>query len=153
MSELYNQLFGEFGATQWFIIGLVLMLLELFLPGVFLIWFGIAALLVGVMAYVVPVLPWQVEVVLFALLSVGTLWGYRLYRRRVPAAVPDQPLLNRRAEQLVGRVFLLQDAIVNGRGKVKVGDALWTVTGAELAAGTRVRVIAVRDLVLEVEAA
>jgi inner membrane protein len=63
----------------------------------------------------------------------------------------DQPDLNRRAEQLIGRVLLLEEAIEGGRGKVRVGDTLWLAEGAELPAGTRVKVTAVRRDALQVE--
>jgi inner membrane protein len=62
----------------------------------------------------------------------------------------DQPDLNRRAEQLVGRVLLLEEAIEGGRGKVRVGDTLWLAEGADLAAGTRVKVTGVRRDALQV---
>ena len=64
----------------------------------------------------------------------------------------DQPDLNRRAEQLIGRVLLLEEAIEGGRGKVRVGDTLWLAEGAELPAGTRVKVTGVRRDALQVEA-
>ena len=64
----------------------------------------------------------------------------------------DQPDLNRRAEQLIGRVLLLEEAIEGGRGKVRVGDTLWLAVGAELPAGTRVKVTGVRRDALQVEA-
>jgi membrane protein implicated in regulation of membrane protease activity len=64
----------------------------------------------------------------------------------------DQPDLNRRAEQLIGRVLLLEEAIEGGRGKVRVGDTLWLAEGSELPAGTRVKVTGVRRDALLVEA-
>ena len=63
----------------------------------------------------------------------------------------DQPDLNRRAEQLIGRVLLLEEAIKGGRGKVRVGDTLWLAEGADLPAGTRVKVTGVRRDALQVE--
>ena len=63
----------------------------------------------------------------------------------------DQPDLNRRAEQLIGRVLLLEEAIEGGRGKVRVGDTLWLAEGADLPAGTRVKVTGVRRDALQVE--
>jgi membrane protein implicated in regulation of membrane protease activity len=139
--------------TEWFIAGFVLLLLEVFAPGAFLLWFGIAALLVGSALWLLPMLPWQVQIVAFALLSIGALVGFRAWRKRRPAPQVDQPLLNKRVEQMIGRVFILDQAIVNGRGKVKVGDALWTVVGSDLAVGSRVRVIGAHEQMLEVEQA
>jgi membrane protein implicated in regulation of membrane protease activity len=139
--------------TEWFIAGFVLLLLEVFAPGAFLLWFGVAALIVGSLLWLLPMLPWQVQIVAFALLSIGALVGYRAWRKRRPAPQVDQPLLNRRVEQMIGRVFTLDQAIVNGRGKIKVGDSLWTVVGNDLAVGSKVRVIGAHEQMLEVEAA
>ncbi len=139
--------------TEWFIAGLALLLLEVFAPGAFLLWFGIAALVVGVAVWLLPMLPWQVQIIAFALLSVGALVGYRAWRKRRPAPQVDQPLLNKRVEQMIGRVFTLDQAIENGRGKIKVGDALWTVVGSDLAVGSKVRVTGAREQLLEVEEA
>jgi membrane protein implicated in regulation of membrane protease activity len=139
--------------TEWFIAGFVLLLLEVFAPGAFLLWFGVAALIVGSLLWLLPMLPWQVQIVAFALLSIGALVGYRAWRKRRPAPQVDQPLLNRRVEQMIGRVFTLDQAIVNGRGKIKVGDSLWTVVGNDLTVGSKVRVIGAHEQMLEVELA
>lgn len=138
--------------SEWLVAGMVLLVLEIFAPGAFLLWFGVAALVVGIAVWLVPVLPWEVQIVAFALLSIGALLGFRAWRKRVPARPDEQPLLNKRAEQMVGRVFIVDQAIVNGRGKIKVGDALWTVTGPELNVGTTVRVLGVHEQILQVEA-
>lgn len=139
--------------TEWAIAGVVLLLLEAFAPGAFLIWFGIAALILALAVWLIPALPWEVQIMSFAILSIGALVGFRAWRKRHPARPTEQPLLNKRSEQLIGRIFALDQAIENGRGKIKVGDALWMVSGPELGVGTRVRVIAVREQILEVEAA
>lgn len=139
--------------TQWIIAGLLLLLIEVFAPGAFFLWFGLAALIVGALAWVIPALAWQVQVVLFALLSIGALLAYRSWRKRHGVPRSDEPLLNQRAQQLVGRVFPLVEGILSGRGKLKVGDALWTAISArDLPVGSRVRVSGVRDQMLEVEA-
>jgi membrane protein implicated in regulation of membrane protease activity len=65
----------------------------------------------------------------------------------------DQPDLNRRLEQLAGRVLLVEEAIVGGRGKVRAGDTLWPAEGPDMPAGAAARVAAVRDGVLIVESA
>lgn len=139
--------------SEWLIAGMILLVLEIFAPGAFLLWFGIAALVVGFALWLVPALPWQAQIIAFALLSIGALLGYRAWRKRVPDRPDDQPLLNKRTEQMIGRVFILDQAITNGRGKIKVGDALWTVSGPDLAVGTTVRVLSVREQILQVEAA
>ena len=63
----------------------------------------------------------------------------------------DQPDLNRRPEQLVGRVLVVEEAIDGGRGKVRAGDTLWPAVGPDMPAGVDARITAVRGTVLLVE--
>ncbi len=65
----------------------------------------------------------------------------------------DQPDLNRRGAQCIGRVFVVEEPIAAGRGKVRIGDTLWTVEGPDTAAGTPVRVMQANGTVLTVERA
>jgi membrane protein implicated in regulation of membrane protease activity len=136
----------------WAIAALLLMAAELLLPEIFLLWLGIAAAAVFVLVWAIPGLPavgQAVAFVLFSLISVG------VYIKFIRGArvTTDQPLLNKRGEQLIGKVLPLQEAIVNGQGRVKFGDALWTVEGTDLPAGTSVRVVGASSMTLKVEAA
>ena len=63
----------------------------------------------------------------------------------------DKPLLNQRTEQFVGNSYVLSEAIINGRGKVKVGDTHWVVEGDDMPAGQSVRVTSAYSNVLTVE--
>lgn len=137
---------------HWWILAGILMVLEIVAPGVFLLWLGIAAAVTGLVAYVVPGLAWQWEALIFAVLSILTVWGWRSYQRRNPTET-DLPTLNRRGEQYVGRRLSLDQAIVNGRGQVKVDDSTWRVEGADLPAGTAVVVTGVKGTILVVEQA
>ena len=126
MPSLVSFLAG-FGAWNWFILGAVLFTLETFLPGVHFLWFGIAAILVGALALSTGVTwPWQV--IAFAVLAVATVFWVRRYVRP-DMAVSDLPDLNARGQQYVGRSLLVEQAIQNGRGKVRVGDTLWQAEG------------------------
>lgn len=135
--------------TVWAAIALVLIAAETFMPGAFLLWMGIAAALVWLVVLLVPGLSVLAQVILFVALSVVAVLAYRKWfrRRERPS---DRPLLNRRADQLVGRVVPLDHAIVGGRGRVKIDDAYWVVRGVELPAGTLVRVVGSDGMVLEV---
>ena len=108
-------------------------------------------MIVAAAVWVLPGLPWQLQIVAFAVLSIGLLLAFRKWRRTHPIEIGDQPLLNKRVQQHVGRIYVLEEAIANGRGKVKVGDALWTVEGPELPIGARVKVVGAREQVLVVE--
>jgi membrane protein implicated in regulation of membrane protease activity len=69
-----------------------------------------------------------------------------------PAALPtDQPDLNLRAVQLIGRVLVVEEPIVHGGGKARLGDTLWNVEGADAPAGAQVRVLEAKGSVLRVE--
>jgi inner membrane protein len=136
--------------AHWVVAGLVLLIAEVFLPGAFLMWLGFGAVLTGVLAWLIPGLTWQAEALIFVVLSIGSILAFRRWRARNPERPTDQPLLNKRVAQLVGRVFDLGEPIVNGRGRLKIGDALWTVTGPDLPTGTKIRVDGARDGVLDV---
>lgn len=135
---------------HWWILALALIILETVLPGTFFLWMGISALLLGVIAWLVPAMGWEVQLMLFAVLSLASIVGWRTWQRFHPDET-DHPTLNRRAEQYIGRVFTLETPIENGFGKVRVGDSLWRVQGADTAAGRQVRVTAVDGVVLVVE--
>lgn len=134
----------------WAGLALALVAAEALVPGVFLLWMGLAAATVFVLLLAFDLAPvWQA--VAFVLLSFAWIGVYMAFfrKREKPS---DQPLLNRRSEQLVGQVFHLEQAIVDGRGRVKIGDALWAVEGEELPAGARVRVVSANNMALQVRA-
>lgn len=136
---------------HWWILGALLAGVEALAPGIFFIWFGAAALLVGIVALILPGMGWEAEIVLFAVLAVVAAFiGRRFLHRRTPSR---DPALNRRGERYVGRRFTLETAIVNGRGSIKVDDSVWRAEGPELPAGRRVKVVGVDGAVLRVEAA
>lgn len=134
---------------HWWVIGIVLAILEVFAPGAVLIWLGVAAISVGVVLLFVPILPWQAQFVLFSVFSVGCLAAWRIWGPKV-SGDEVHPTLNRRGEQLKGRVLTLDDPIVNERGKVRVGDTLWKVSGPDMPGGTQVRVVGVDGTILRV---
>ena len=136
----------------WACLALALISAEILAPGVFLLWLGIAAGIVFAIVLLVPGLPVLVQGIAFVLLSFASIAAYRHWFRQ-DAERNDQPLLNRRAAQFVGRVFPLESAIVDGNGRLKIGDAFWTVSGPDLPAGTRVRVVSSDGMTLTVVAA
>jgi len=136
----------------WACLALLLIAAEVMAPGVFMLWLGIAAAVVFALVLLVPGIPLPLQALAFIGLSFAFIAVYRRYFRKADEQ-SDQPLLNRRAEQFVGKVFVLDSAIVNGFGRIKVGDALWTVTGQDLPAGSRVRVTAADSMTLQVSPA
>jgi membrane protein implicated in regulation of membrane protease activity len=150
---MIQQLIDSLGAWMWVILGFILLILEIAIPGVFFLWIGIAAILVGVIALLPGAIgfAWQWQVIVFLVLAVASVFvGRRLMAGG--SAETDEPLLNRRAEQLVGQIVTLNEAIINGHGRVRLGDTSWRVTGPDLPAGTRVRIAsAVEGTTLAVE--
>ncbi|MHA1165848.1 MAG: NfeD family protein [Alphaproteobacteria bacterium] len=148
MNEV-SSLFFELGAWNWLILAGLFFVLELLAPGIFLIWFGIAAGMVGALALLTDI-TWQWQFVLFALLSlVAVLIARKFFRS--DAQQSDRPLLNLRAQQHVGKSFVVAETIKNGRGKVKIGDTLWLAEGPDAAQGVSVTVTAADGSTLTVE--
>lgn len=143
--------FAALGNWNWFLAAGLLLLLELALPGTFMLWLGLAAAATGFIAFAVP-LGWQAGLAVFAVLSVAFVLLGRSILRRGADRQSDQPFLNQRGEALVGQEFLLIDPIVAGAGRVRVGDSVWRVTGPDLPSGRRVRVSKVDGSVLVVQA-
>ena len=135
-------------AWSWVIAGLVLAAAEILIPGVFLIWLGLAALATGLAAAAIS-MPWQGQTLLFAGLAV-ILVGIagRLHRRGAGG-----PALNRPDRGLIGREAILEEPIVQGAGRIRFDDTLWRIAGPDLAVGERVRVTGISGTVLRVEAA
>lgn len=141
-------------AVYWLIIGLALMVFELFNPGAYLLWLGLGALLTAIVVMFAPGMAAVWQIVLFGGLSLFAILGYREWRRRNPAIeASDRPFLNRRAAQLVGQIHVLVEPIVEGRGRLKIGDAYWSIFGPDLDAGRRVRIAATDGVSLTVEPA
>lgn len=141
---------GEIQFWHWWILAVVLMIAEVFAPGAFMLWLGIAAAIVGVVGLVLPDLTWKFEAILFAVLSVISIIVWWNYARKRPRKNQDEPTLNRRGAQYVGRVFTLEEPIVNGIGRIRVDDTTWKIAGVDMAAGTRVKVAGVDNTVLNV---
>jgi inner membrane protein len=136
----------------WAAVALLLFAAEALAPGAFMLWMGFAATALFVAVWVVPGIPLLVQAVAFVVLSFVSVQVYRTWFRGKERQ-SDKPLLNRRAEQMVGRVVPLEQAIVGGRGRVKIDDAFWVVAGPELPEGSEVRVVAVDGMTLKVQAA
>lgn len=144
-------LFVQYGAWSWFVLGLVLLGLEILVPGTFFLWFGVSALIVGALTFFTS-LAWQPATLIWLALAVVLLVIGRRYFRN-DAAKSEDPVLNERGRRYVGRVFTLAEPIVANNGRLSIEDSIWRVAGPDLPAGTRVRVADVDGPILRVEAA
>ncbi|MBN8212641.1 MAG: NfeD family protein [Xanthomonadales bacterium] len=138
-------------AIIWAAIALLLFAAEAMLPGAFMLWMGIAASVVFLGVLIVPGMSILAQAVAFIALSFISIQAYRTYSRG-REILSDQPALNRRTEQLVGRVVALDRAIERGAGRVQIADAYWEVSGPDLPAGADVRIVGAEGMTLRVEA-
>lgn len=137
---------------HWWVLALILVIVEMLAPGMFLLWIGAAAAVTGLVIFIIPSTTWQVQFVIFGVLAVALVVAARYYIKRNPIETEDATL-NRRGSQYVGRVLTLEEGIVNGIGKVRVGDGVWRAQGPDLPAGERVKVTGVEGTMLKVEKA
>jgi inner membrane protein len=142
---------GALGHWNWLIAGLILMGVEMLAPGVFMLWLGLAALLVGLLSFVIH-WSWQLQLLAFAVFALAAVPLWRRVGHKHNNQT-DQPFLNRRTEAFVGQVFTLDQPIVDGNGTVRVGDTIWRVKGHDAPAGSRVKIVAADGVSLRVEAA
>ena len=134
---------------MWLLAAIVLGIAELVVPGVFLIWLAAAAAATGLITLAFGVgLPFQLAI--FALVSIAAVYLGRRWYLANPMPSAD-PLLNDRAARLTGRTVVVTGAIVNGEGRVKVGDSVWSCRGPDCAEGSRVRITGADGSCLKVE--
>jgi membrane protein implicated in regulation of membrane protease activity len=127
------------GTWSWFVLGLILLGIEILAPGTFMLWLGLAAIAVGVLALLVDI-PWQGQLVAFAGFALVAVLLWWQFARTRGGRDTDEPMLNRRAERYVGRDFVLNEPILRGQGRVAIDDSVWRIAGDDCPAGTRVRV-------------
>ena len=144
-------LFVTYGPWAWFIAGLVLLALELVVPGGYFLWLGTAGLVTGVAAFI-PGIGWPWQVTIFGILAIVIVVGRTMLTRN-RRAVTDNPFLNRRAERFVGHEAVIDEPIKDGFGRLVLADSVWRIAGPDLAAGQKVRVVGADGAVLKVEAA
>ena len=133
----------------WLALGLLLATAEIAVPGVFLIWMAGAALITGLVVWLLPI-GWPLQIVLFAALAILAVLTARRYLREHPVSSAD-PLMNRRADRLTGQTAIVTEAIAGGTGRIHLGDSEWLAHGPDTAAGSRVRITGSDGAVLHVE--
>jgi membrane protein implicated in regulation of membrane protease activity len=134
----------------WWALAAVLLVCEMMLPGVVFLFLAIGAVVAGAMLLVAADVSLEIQLVVFAIVSVVSAIGLRRYLRGLQ---PIASTLNARGESLVGQTFVLDQPILGGRGRIKLGDGSWSITGPDMVAGAKVRVAAVSGTELRVEPA
>ncbi|MCI1898436.1 MAG: NfeD family protein [Enterobacter sp.] len=137
----------------WLSLGGLLLAAEMLGGNGYLLWSGVAAVITGIVVWLLP-FGWEWQGVLFAVLTLVAAWlWWRWLTRQVREQKPADATLNQRGQQLVGKRYTLETTLVNGRGHVRVGDSSWPVVADDdLIAGTQVEVTAVEGITLHVKA-
>ena len=137
---------------NWWVLALMLIIVEVLVAGTFFLWMGISAGIVGLVLLLLPGLSWQLQLSLFAFFSIASIIFSRLWlSRHTRTEAPST--LNRRGSQYVGRQFTLTEPIVNGIGRLNVDDTIWRISGPDLEAGSKVIVEGMDGTILKVKAA
>lgn len=123
----------------WLIIGAVLILLELILPGVYLFWLGVAAIAVGGLLSLLP-LSFIIQILLFAIFSViALIIGVKIYKGK-DQDIETHHLNQVRGAEYIGHIYTLPSDITNNSGRLPLGDSIWNIQGENLPAGTQIRI-------------
>jgi membrane protein implicated in regulation of membrane protease activity len=134
----------------WWVLAVIFLVIELLVPAFFFLWMSVSALITGVIVWLIPSISTDIQLLIFSLLSIAAIIVWRIYGKKITIAT-DQPLLNRRGSQYVGRTFNLHEAIENGQGKIKVDDTIWKVHGEDCDINSKVKVLASRGTVFDVK--
>ena len=145
---IMDQLFSHVVYWTWWIIGIFLVILEISAPGTFFLWMGISAGIVGVILYIVPELAWELQLTIFAVLSVVTVLISRKYLQKNEE---NQSTLSQRGKRYIGMTVVVEEPIENDIGKVRIEDTLWRAAGQDAPKGNKVRIIGIDGATFQVE--
>jgi len=135
---------------HWWVFAIVLLILEIFTAGAFFMWMSAAAGVTGLILLIAPEIYWQTQFIIFAATSIIAIITAKFWFVRNPIET-EKPSLNQREDDLIGRVYEVEQAIVNGSGRIKVGESTWKANGLDCPVGTSVKVISVDGAELKVE--
>src|SRR5690349_13156003 len=136
----------------WWALAAVLLVFEMMLPGVMFLFIAVGAAVCGLILLIAPGTGLELQLFVFAIVAVASAVLLRGPLRRLQGR-SGEATLNERGQSMVGRTFVLDQPILNGRGRVTLGDGSWIVTGPDMVAGAKVRVAAVTGTELRVEPA
>jgi len=134
----------------WWALAALLLVFEMMLPGIVFLFLALGAAAAGLFLLVVADLSLEWQLAVFAVVAVASAIGLRPTLRRLQARDTTPNTINARGDSLVGRIVVLDQPILNGRGRVVLGDGSWTAIGPDMAAGAKVRVTAVNGTELSV---
>ena len=141
-----EMLFENLNFMHWLVLGLSLIILELFLWTFFLLWIGASAITVSIFFYLMPDTSWPIQLLIFVALSLASTF---LAKRYYPVKTVDDEL-HEKAKTYIGKECKVS-TIDDGAIKVKIGNSLWFAKGTELSVGQTVKIIDVESSTFIVE--
>ena len=141
-----EMLFENLNYMHWLVLGLSLIILELFLWTIFLLWIGASAITVSIFFYLMPETAWPIQLLIFAILSLATTF---LAKRYYPVKTVDDEL-HEKAKTYIGKECKVS-SIEDGAVRVQIGSSLWFAKGTELSVGQTVKIIDVESSTFIVE--
>lgn len=141
------EIIQDLGAWTWAILGVLLLVAELLVPGVFMLWLGVAALAVAVLT-IWNDIPWQMQIVLFGVFSIAFVFASRTFLKKKEDET-DSPNLNKRGASIVGRTFTLDTPASGGFAQVRIDDTVWRVALDDAPAGSRIEIVSVDGAILQ----
>jgi len=131
---------------HWLVLGLALIILELFLWTTFLLWVGASAITVSIVFYLIPDVGGLTQVFTFLAISVAATY---LSKKYYPIKTVDDEL-NEKAKTYIGKeckVSSMEDGVI----KVQIGKSLWFAEGTDLSVGQTVKIVGVEASTFIVE--
>ena len=138
--------------ARWLMIGFALLILEVLTGTMYMLWIAAAALIVGLIMFVMPVLDWQMQLLLFSILTAILMYvGHTHLRPKMQGGEPSD--LNDRARSMVGMRVKAIANFETGRGRVQVGDTQWRakMESGDAKAGQELKIVSVTGTTLDVE--
>lgn len=137
---------------HWLILGVIFLAIEVFAPTTLFLWFGVSALITGLVAWLIPGLPIGAEILIFAVSALVSIAAFRVLIKHAPVPESPDPELNNRLSSFIGREYKLTQPIESGRGRLKLGDSMWGILGDDLPTGSKIRITGVKGIQFLVEA-
>lgn len=146
---MLSELFNHPGELAWFSVAGVLLLIEIVRPTRYVGGLALAVANAGLLGLLAPRLPFSYQLFFFSFTLVGFLIvAHHLNQNK--SSQKQDPLTLRRAEQYIGRIFKLEEPIVDGRGLLLADNAIWSVRGQDCCSGTQVKVVRTERQILVV---
>lgn len=141
---------ADWGVWHWLILGFVLLIAEILVPGVFLLWWGLSAIVIAVITKLIPTLPLSFLAVMYAVIaSIFSIIWWR-YQHGKDQIDQSQSVLNQRDHAMIGAQGKVLEIGENGIGRGAFGDTTWRIQGRDLAVNDIVQVTAVDSITLKV---